>query len=306
MVKRVGAVICLILANVAPAIARTDAQTLPPTEVPDARRSSLRSKLESSIDDVDKRFDGVLGVGILDLTSGETILRQGDTEFPIASSIKIAVLAEVLRQSRTGSVNLDTTYTLAAGDIVGGDGNLQHLTPGSTRLTLRDLATLMITESDNTATNVLIDRFGIKNVNDLLQKIGLQKTRLRRKMMDARAAAEGRENISTPREMLALLEWIHRDGETGPALLEMLSLPKKRYLDFPDDVRAAHKSGTLDGVRTDSGIIFVAGRPFAITVMTTWARDEKRAEEAIREIAIAAFAYFDRLARSSEYGRRLQ
>jgi len=291
MVRQLGVVLWVVLSTAAHG------------EVPTDARSALKAKVERSLDEVDQRFDGVLGIGILDLTSGETILREGDTEFPIASSIKIPILAAVLG---SGKVNLVDTYTLATADIVGGDGSLQHLTAGSTRLTLGDLATLMITESDNTATNVLIDRAGMSSVNDLLQKIGLKKTRLRRRMMDARAAAEGRENTSTPREMLTLLDWIYRDRGTGPALLEMLSLPKKRYLEFPDGIRVANKTGTLDGVRTDCGIVFLDGRPFAITVMTTYARDDKRAEDAIREVGAATFAYFDRLARSSEYGRRLR
>lgn len=292
MVKRLGLLLCLVLS------------TSTHAEVPaDALGTSLRAKVENSLDQADQRFDGILGVGIRDLTSGETILRHGDTEFPIASSIKIPILAAVLRSD---NLNLADTYTLAANDIVAGDGNLQHLTPGSTRLTLHDLATLMITESDNTATNVLIDRVGVSNVNDLLKNMGLEKTRLRRRMMDARAAAEGRENTSTPREMLTLLEWIYRDREIGPKLLEMLSLPKKQYLRFPEGIRVANKTGTLDGVRTDSGIIFLEGRPFAITVMTTFAHDDRRAEETIREVGAVAFAYFDRLARSSAYGRRLR
>src|SRR5687768_6015293 len=118
MVRPLGVVLCIVLSTAAHA------------EVPtDPLGASLKAKVERSLDEVDQRFDGVLGIGILDLTSGETILREGDTEFPIASSIKIPILAAVLQSDK---VNLVDTYTLAATDIVGGDGSLQHLTAGST------------------------------------------------------------------------------------------------------------------------------------------------------------------------------
>ena len=87
---------------------------------------------------------------------------------------------------------------------------LNGLTPGVTRLTLRDLATMMIAVSDNSAGNVLIDRVGMENVNALMDSLKLTHTRLRRKMMDLQAASQGRENVSTPREMMTLLEALYR------------------------------------------------------------------------------------------------
>src|SRR6266851_4870534 len=87
-------------------------------------------------------------------------------------------------------------------DLVIGSDIMLGLTPGFTRLTLRDLATMMVAVSDNSATNVLIDRVGFDNVNAMLEGLGLHGTRLRRKMMDLKAASEGRENVSTPREMM--------------------------------------------------------------------------------------------------------
>ena len=92
------------------------------------------------------------------------------------------------------------------------------LTPGVTRITLRDLATMMVAVSDNSATNVLIDRVGMENVNALMDSLGLTHTRLRRKMMDLKAAGEGRENISTPAEMMALLEDLYRGKILNPEM----------------------------------------------------------------------------------------
>src|SRR5207302_9240070 len=110
--------------------------------------------------------------------------------FPQASSIKITVLAELYRQAQQGKLKLTDLYTVQASDLVPDSDIMNGLTPGVTKITLRDLATIMVAVSDNSATNVLIDRVGMDNVNSMLDSLGLSHTRLRRKMMDLKAAAE--------------------------------------------------------------------------------------------------------------------
>ena len=186
---------------------------------------------------------------------------------------------------------------------------MQGLTPGVTRLTLRDLATMMVAVSDNSATNVLIDRLGLENVNSMLESQGLHVTRLRRKMMDLKAASEGRENVSTPREMMTLLEKIYRaqllNKEMTDDLLKVLSTHKESALlqGLPDDAVAASKPGELEAVRNDSGIVFVKNRPYILCVMTAYLKDEKEGSATIRKISALAYSYIDRVGRASEYGR---
>jgi beta-lactamase class A len=169
-----------------------------------------------------------------------------------------------------------------------------------------------VTLSDNAAANVLIRRLGMENVNALLAAQGLKETRLRRKMLDLAAAREGRENTSTPREMAALLEAIYRgkvlDKASTDDLLKLLSVPKDKYIPrgLPAEVVVANKPGWLDGVRTDSGIVFAKDRPFVLSVMTTFDADEAAAERTIARIAAAAYRHFDRLGRASPYGRLLE
>jgi len=170
----------------------------------------LWQKLESSIRNEDRHIDGVFGIAIEDLSSGHTVSVNADETFPTASTIKIAILAELYRQAQQSKIKLTDTYTLQTSDLVGGSGISSALTPGTTKLTLRDVAVLMISVSDNSMTNVLIDRVGLDNVNALLDSLHLTHTRLRRKMMDIRAAAEGRENVATPRELMLLLESLYR------------------------------------------------------------------------------------------------
>src|SRR5262249_7759723 len=169
------------------------------------KQQLLWQKLESSISDTDRELDGVLGVYVEDLASGEHYSLHADQVFAQASSIKIAVLAELYRQAGQGKLKLADLYTVNSADLVADSYIMNGLTPGITRITLRDLATMMVAVSDNSATNVLIDRVGMENVNALLDSLSLSHTRLRRKMMDVQAAAQGRENISTPSEMASLL-----------------------------------------------------------------------------------------------------
>ena len=304
------ALLSLLLANGTCAQSKLNAQS-----VYDKKLKSLWTKLESTINDIDRNLDGVLGVAVEDLTTGQRILLHGDSIFPQASSIKIAVLAELYHQAQlsaqgeSGKAKLTDLYTARAADLVQDSDIMGGLTPGVTQLTNRDLATMMVAVSDNSATNVLIDRVGMENVNALLDSLGLHNTKLRRKMMDVKAAAEGRENISTPQDMLTLLEKIYQgkvlNKDMTTDFFKMLSTHKDSFIprDLPDGLQIANKPGELEAVRNDSGIVFLRNRPYIICVMTTYLVRECDGEEAIAKISAAAYRYFDRLARSSPYGR---
>jgi beta-lactamase class A len=281
-----------------------------PAATPVSRKpSTLWQKLESTIHDVDQRLDGVMGVAIEDLSTGEQSFLREDEVFAQASSIKIAVLADLYLQAQQGKLKLADLYTVQSSDLVADSDIMGGLTPGVTRVTLRDLATMMVAVSDNSATNVLIDRIGMENVNAMLDSMGLAHTRLRRKMMDLGAARQGRENISTPREMMMLLESIYRgkllNKESTADFFKVLSTNKDSWIprDLPAGVKIANKPGSLEGVRNDSGIVFVEGRPYVICVMTAFLENERDGEEAISKVSQAAWKIFDRLSRASEYGR---
>jgi beta-lactamase class A len=274
-------------------------------------------KLEERVDEMADRFDGVMGVAIVDLMDDRSILKNADQVFPTASSIKIAILLELYHQEEQarggmpGKAKLDDSYTFDPKDLVDGSEIMTGLTAGVTRVTNRDLAQFTVAVSDNAAANVLIDRVGMQNANATLRNLGLTKTMLRRKMMDIAAAKRGDENVSTPREMTRLLEAIYKgkalDKELTDALLKQLSTEKESYIprQLPPDVPVANKPGDLDGVRTDSGIVFTKNRLFAISVMTAYDRDERGAERAIAEIALEAFHYFEMRGKTTEYGRVL-
>jgi beta-lactamase class A len=289
-----------------------------------AKQDVLWARMEDSVRHIAAATDAVVGVSIVDLTDHRAFHLNADAIYPTASSIKIAILAELYRQdaaARTGDehgaraashtpggARLSDTYTLDTKDLVGGSGLLGGFSPGVSFLTNRDLATLMIGVSDNSATNVLIKRVGMDNVNALLTRLGLNATRLRRQMMDGVAAREGRENTATPREFAALLDSLHTGrvlGGATDAYFRMLGTQKSSYIPalLPPNVRTANKPGELDGVRSDVGVVFVPNRPFAIAVMTAFGGDPASAERAIALIARAAWTYFDRVGRSNALGR---
>jgi beta-lactamase class A len=277
----------------------------------------LWKKFEIRLRDIADRFDGVMGVAIVDLTDGRIFSLNADRVFPTASSIKIAVLVELYRQDQEarsgakGKARLDDTYTFEPKDLVEDSRIMAGLTAGVTHITNRDLAQFMVAVSDNAAANILIERIGKDNVNAMLRGLGLSKTMLRRKMIDIGAAQRGDENVATPEEMVRLLEAIYKEKvlnkELTAALIKQLSTLKQSYIPrlLPENVQVANKPGELEAVRTDSGIVFAPNRPFAISVMTAYDRDERAAERAISEVALKAYQYFEMRGKTSEYGRIL-
>ena len=275
-----------------------------------ANEDLLWKKLDGRVGEVVEKFDEVMGVAIVDLTDERAILKNADRVFPTASSIKIAVLLELYHQEQNGKAKLNDAYTFDPKDLVDDSQIMAGLTPGVTKVANRDLAQFMVAVSDNTAANVLIDRLGMQNVNATLRSLGLNKTMLRRKMMDIAAARRGDENVSTPLEMARLLEAIYKGKAlnadlTGAIIKQLKTLKKDSWLstELSPAVEVADKPGSLEGVRTDSGIIFAKNRPFAISVMTAFDGDEREAERVIGQIGVEAFRYFDMRGKTTEYGR---
>jgi beta-lactamase class A len=189
------------------------------------------------------------------------------------------------------------------------DPILTMLGDGTVSLSLRDLAIFMVVLSDNTATNVLIDRLGMDNINSGIARLGLKETKLRRRMIDLEAAKHGNENVSTPREMLTLIEKVRvgqaLDAAHAKDYFDLLKLPKESefHQALPEDVPIADKPGALEAVRCDTGLIDIPGHPFLLSVMTTYLAHDPEGERAVEEVARLAYDYFTRLSRSSSYGR---
>src|SRR3954451_22607218 len=252
----------------------------------------LHAKFEKRIAEIASRVDGVVGYSIVDLTTGERVRHLDTATFPTASAIKIAIVYELFKQAEEKTIDLDATITLDRKQAVGGTGVLVDM--GTPTLSIRDYAVLMVTLSDNTATNVLIDRLGMDKIGARMQGLGLNGTKLRRHMMDTAAALRGEENVSTPDELSQLLRAMN---DKMPEAIALLKKPKENRLrkGLPEGVPSADKSGELEGVRVDAGIVYAKNRAYALCVMTTFLKDEAQGEHAIEEISRVAYEYFSRL-----------
>ncbi|MEK7832731.1 MAG: serine hydrolase [Acidobacteriota bacterium] len=274
-------------------------------------RAILRRKLTSEIEKIAAGFDGVMGVAIRDLTTGEEILVNSNLTFPTGSSIKIPVLIELHKQASAGKYKLTDQRWLERADKVGGSGVINNFGDHTSQLSLNDLAVLMIVLSDNTATNMLIDQTGMANVNATLDQLGLKAIRLQRKMIDVAASARGDENIATPFAAMELMSKLYKGEVINRSLsddvLKFLKLRKSSPIPklIPSTVAIANKPGGIEGVACDWAIVYVPNRPFAISVMTNYNGENASADNEIAKVARLAYDYFARLARSTEYGARV-
>jgi len=285
-------------------------QTQAPT---DARAAELRTKLGRDLNQMAAQFDGVMAVAFKDLETNDLVAINADTLMPQASSIKVAVLVEFLRQVQAGKLRLEDRVEIRKGDFAGGSGVLQDFGDGTSAVALRDLASLMIVVSDNTATNLLIDRVGQAQVNTMLETAGFERTRLMRKMIQPEAERRGVENVSTAREMARIFEQLYHgkllDAQRTALALELLKNEKNEVTPIgrglPAGVALASKPGSLTGVRCESGIVLLEGHPYVLSVMTTYAADDPAAERAITEVSRRVYGYEERLAHSNAHGVRV-
>lgn len=190
-----------------------------------------------------------------------------------ASTIKVFLLAKAMEDVRAGDASLDEIIVLHRSDKVGGAGSLAGWADGS-RVTLAELLRLMITESDNTATNLVIDRFGMDALNAYIAREGYADTHLARKMMDFSAARAGRENMTSARDLgrfFVRLAEAQEAGDENAAYMMKLLLAQTDTECLPEalpDVRIAHKTGELNSLYDDGGIIFTHRGPVVLCILS--------------------------------------
>jgi beta-lactamase class A len=273
-------------------------------------REQLASKLQKDLERLAGSAPGVVGIGVVDLTNGQRFGVNDGLVFPQGSAIKIPILIELFRRADRGELGLDDSVPIRAAEQVGGSGVLGHFADGGSELSLHDLAILMIVLSDNTATNLLIERLGMDHVNATMKALGAGQTLLRRKMIRPAESAKGNENVSTPREAVDLMARLARcdlplDARSCAEVTRILEIPKGGAFrePIPGSVKVAWKPGGLEGVQTAWGIVRVPGAPYAVTIMITYAPDEEAGT--MREISLAVYRYFTQVARTTEYGTRV-
>jgi len=248
-------------------------------------------RLARGIEDIAAEVGGIVGVAARDIARQRAIDLRADERFPSASVIKIAILLELMARTDAGELDLHDRVTLKDSDRVPGSGVLQMLHEGM-ELTLEDLAHLMITISDNTASNMLIEILACDRINGTLEALGLRQTRLMRKFYDFEARDRGLDNWASPGELADLLVGIERRQVVSPDASErMLAVLRKQQLDnripklLPADTAVAHKTGSITGVCHDAGIIYSPNGPLVLVVLTRDIDEAAAAEGGIRHIA---------------------
>ena len=209
------------------------------------------------------KLHGNLSVWLEDCTSGGTFVHNADASHVAASVIKLGVLLAAFEAFEKGELDPSSLYSVRPSDKVPSCGALTYLHDGLA-VTLLDLATLMIILSDNTATNILIERLGIGRINQTLDIYGLSGIRLRRKLFDGEAAAKGLQNTITARDVAAFFRLLYREQLVSPASSrQMLSILKDQRLNgkipfflHEEGIPVAHKTGEDDATSHDAGIIF--------------------------------------------------
>lgn len=241
-------------------------------------RKDAPAALRRTIDSLADAHRGVVGYSITNLETGEHLERRGDETFTTASLIKVPILVGLFDLAEQKQLTLDDPIVLTDIDKVGGAGQLQFL---RTPLTLRlwDVAWLMSTLSDNTATNLVLDRIKIRRVWQKMEALGLPHTKVHSGSMTRIATVAPDSSVkyglgvTTPNEMAQLFTLMAQGKAVSPAadstMLTILAqnADDSKLLRFNYGVRAAHKTGDVDAARTDCGILYLPARIVAC-VMT--------------------------------------
>lgn len=234
--------------------------------------TETRERIESDLQNLAESSEMSVGVAFIDLTTGEIIDYQGSASFTSASMIKLLIAYAFLEQVENGSYTLDDYYTLQASDIVGGTGTLSSLGAGA-RITYREILTKMISVSDNTGANILINAVGMDSVNAAASKLELSATTLNRYMMDSNAMSNGIENYTSALDTALLFERIYNGSFVNPEASSLMLQALEAQEDIggilnglPPGVTFAHKTGTLNTVRHDGGIV-EGDQPFVLVVL---------------------------------------
>ena len=234
---------------------------------------------------------------IRNLKTNEGALYNENEVVPSASLIKIQVMAEILRQVKEGKLALKQRITVKESDKV--PYSILTMLDTGNDYSLNDILTLMIVQSDNTATNLLIELAGIEIINQFIQELKLTNTILQRRMMDWDARIAGKENLTTASDMARMMELLYRaeviDQVSSDFMIEIM----KKQLDnsmmrlyIPDETVIAHKTGDLDYLCHEAGIVYHEKGDFILVVMVWDAVTNNYARQSIGQIAKIVYEYF--------------
>ena len=269
----------------------------------------LRGKLQAELERIVAAYEGVAGLHVIDLTSGDRFAVNDDLIFPQASSIKVPILLEFFRRAESDPEIRRKRVVMSDDVRTGGSGVLRVLTDGGSALSLEDYAIYMIVHSDNTATNVLIDELGMDAINQLSARLGAPRTKLQRKMIRPEESARGNENLSTPIDAATIMARIASCDlpMRRPAcarVREILEIYKGGPVraPVPRQIPIAFKPGGITGVATVWALVGLPDRPYVLSVMSNYGGNGGAVIEAVSALT---YDYFSRLSGVTDYGTRV-
>ncbi|GAB4134809.1 MAG: serine hydrolase [Cyanobacteria bacterium J069] len=237
----------------------------------------------------------VSGVFVVDLDTGDYVDLNGSLAFPAASTIKTPILVAFLQDVDRQRVRLDESLTLQAGDLTGGSGEIQFMELGS-QFSALDIATKMITISDNTATNMVIHKLGgLAALNGRFRDWGMSHTVLNNLLADLEGT-----NTTSARDLSLLLTAVSQGDllslRSRDRLIDIMRSTVNNNLlaaTLGPDAKIAHKTGNIDSLSADTGIVDMPnGKRYVITALVQRAGDSRRAAELIQQISQATYQYF--------------
>lgn len=279
----------------------------------------MQHDIKGEIEQLEKTFGGRVGVfaAALSPTPLPPIHYRETESFPAASTIKVFILQTLLERVQAGELALEEEVVLEEGDKVTGSGVLKSLSAGR-RYTLKDLATLMIIVSDNTATNLLIERLGVKPINCVCQAYGWSATYLAGKLQQGDNTGL---STTSPSDLGSYFQRLWSGEGLNESLTQLAKdiYRKQQYtdqlgreLDFDaystetgvSDLSIASKSGSIRGVRNDAGVVTTGRTQFVISIMTKGAADTRFHVNNTGTLAVAAVArvVFDYFVQTSGKG----
>jgi beta-lactamase class A len=245
--------------------------------------------LETHLAPLAKAHKGKVAIAVKHLVTGEAYYFNADAVMPTASLIKVAVLLEAYLQADEGKFKLTDKVTLREADKVPGSGILTYHFSEGASLPVRDAVRLMIAYSDNTATNLVLDKVGIANVNKRMAAWGLKETRINAKVFrsgttsvdPARSKRYGLGS-TTAREMAGLMEELAAGERVRSAVKQAMLGHLKKNEDklkftrlLPAGIVVAHKDGSVSDSRTDAGVLYLPSGPVVVCVLTTGNADRR-------------------------------
>jgi beta-lactamase class A len=254
---------------------------------------------EQEVVNILNNVPGTFGLIVYDESLAQEVYEwQADTSFYAASLIKLPIALTLYTMAHQDEIDLNEQLTMQQTDIVPGAGSLQYGTVG-TSYTLRELCVKMISESDNTASNMLLTRIGFDRVNSLMQQLGARQTFVERLFFDEEARLAGRDIRTSPRDMALLLRILLSGELTGQEGASELMSTMQQTTDhqkipalLPPDVTVMNKSGVIPGVEHDVGIVSLPnGHRYIVVIMSAELVDNNTGINAIAQISQIIFSY---------------